>query len=129
MEDFFKLSILIVTRANKKDSLGGTVLFGEGISLIMGCSKKYNVLGGFYINYSITLPPISVAKLSRNILRFFVHFIQSVYSTLCTTSFSLFSSSKRASNSSLEIFSFSRRSDALLSRISLFSEIIVFARE
>ena len=101
---------------------------GDSVALRLR-TGKYNVLGGFYINYSITLPSISVAKLSRNILRFFVHFIQSVYSTLCTTSFSLFSSSKRASNSSLEIFSFSRRSDALLSRISLFSEIIVFARE
>ena len=113
----------------KKDSRGRLSFWKKVFHLLWGVAKKYNVLGGFYINYSITLPSISVAKLSRNILRFFVHFIQSVYSTLCTTSFSLFSSSKRASNSSLEIFSLSRRSDALLSRISLFSEIIVFARE
>ena len=35
--------------------------FGEGISLIMGCSKKYNVLG-VYAYYIITDPTVSVHK-------------------------------------------------------------------
>jgi len=37
----------------EKDSHRSTVLFGEGILLLMGCSKKlYNVLGGYNGYYS-----------------------------------------------------------------------------
>ena len=130
MEDFFKLSILIVTRANKKDSLGDCP-FGEGISLIMGCSKKYIMYWGFYVNYNIIQSPISVHKLYNKLQLFFVNYYQMF---LCINTFPLFNciltaksllipnyklspyglSSNKLSNSSLEIFSFSRRSSELL---------------
>jgi hypothetical protein len=37
----------------KEDSFGEAALFGEGILLLMGCSKKlYNVLGGYEFYYT-----------------------------------------------------------------------------
>jgi hypothetical protein len=40
MEDFFKLSILIVTRANKKDSLGGLSFLEKVFHLLWGVAKN-----------------------------------------------------------------------------------------
>ena len=122
----------------------------------MGLVKTiYNVLGGFYMDYNSTNATVSVHKLNKRLHVFlctfsspkfiisnfkqnmhkkteffrlgfvFVNFRNFFYLKIYT--FSTVFSSKRASNSSLEIFSFSKRSSAQASSTSRCSKIMRFA--
>ena len=107
----------------------------------MGLVKTiYNVLGGFYMDYNSTNPTESVHKLNKKSYVFLCTFLSPIFivSILCknmhkkTEFFQLgfvfyIVSSNNASNSSLEIFSFSKRSSAHRSKISRCSKIIRFA--
>ena len=115
----------------------------------MGLVKTiYNVLGGFYMDYNSTNPIISVHKLNKS-FHFFLCFFPSPFSSISTllckyaqknrvftlgfwiysvsVTFSLPFSVNNASNSSLEIFSFSRRRSAQRSNTSLCSKMMRFA--
>ena len=108
----------------------------------MGLVKTiYNVLGGFYMDYNSTNATESVHKLNKTLHVFLCTFsspisIISVFgknmhkkTRFFTPGFVFvnFRHSKSASNSSLDIFSFSKRSSAQRSNTSRCSKMMRFA--
>ena len=141
----------------KKTANQSAVFLGEGI-FTMGLVKTiYNVLGGFYMDYNSTNTMESVHKLHKRLQLFLCTFLPSnlilsnfhknmhkktgfftpgfvfanFRSIICYLNYTVSTSflSKSASNSSLEIFSFSKRSSAQASNTSRCSKMIRFASE
>ena len=117
---------------NKRDSQRTTASFGEGILLLMGCSQNYIMYWGVF---TLIIVPFSHSKVCTNFTKVahafcalcivpFSHFRKNLlfgfYSSVVsvTTSAPLWNN---ASNSSLPIFSFSKRRSADLWSTSLFS--------
>ena len=109
------------------------VLFGEGILLLIGCSKKlYNVLGGY--NYYYTYPHLKVCIKINFFLRFFcanrlTHFPAFSFFTTKFIFLKVFYTnySKIASNSARSIRSFSNNRLAHACNLSILSIKICFA--
>ena len=106
----------------------------------MGLVKTiYNVLGGFYMDYNSTFRIISVHKLHKRFKVFLCIFypltlLLAIFGKICIKKpdfcnpvLFLLLYSNNASNSSLEIFSFSSKSSAQLSKTPRYSKIISFA--